>query len=79
MRDAHVEPQQPDAVRSGSPNRFFIPLSREGGRLEFLKRGLAIYRFVLGQSRQQELVQVLQNSDISRGELDARVMKLGVE
>jgi hypothetical protein len=38
-----------------------LPLSREQGQLRRLKRGLALYRLVFGQPRQQELLEYLEN------------------
>jgi hypothetical protein len=38
-----------------------LPLSREQGRLRRLKRGLALYRLVFGQPRQQELLEYLED------------------
>ncbi|MBE9113515.1 hypothetical protein IQ273_29485 [Nodosilinea sp. LEGE 07298] len=37
------------------------PLSRDGERLEALKRSLAVYRMVFGQNRQEDLVAYLLN------------------
>jgi hypothetical protein len=37
------------------------PLSRDGERLEALKRSLALYRMVFGQNRQEDLVAYLLN------------------
>jgi len=36
-----------------------LPLSREIGRMEQLKKSLVVYRSVIGQSRQQELLEFL--------------------
>jgi hypothetical protein len=38
-----------------------LPLSREQGQLRRLKRGLALYRLVFGQPRQQELLEYLES------------------
>ena len=38
-----------------------FPLSREQGQLRRLKRGLALYRLVFGQPRQQELLEYLED------------------
>jgi hypothetical protein len=37
------------------------PLSRDGERLEALRRSLAVYRMVFGQNRQEDLVAYLLN------------------
>lgn len=37
------------------------PLSRDGERLEALKRSLTVYRMVFGQNRQEDLVAYLLN------------------
>jgi hypothetical protein len=39
-----------------------LPLSREQGQIRRLKRGLALYRLVFGQPRQQELLEYLEDS-----------------
>ena len=39
-----------------------FPLSREHGQLRRLKRGLALYRLIFGQPRQQELLEYLEDS-----------------
>ena len=42
-----------------------LPLSREHGQLRRLKRGLALYRLIFGQPRQQELLEYLEDSTMS--------------
>jgi hypothetical protein len=39
-----------------------IPLSRDIGRIDNLKRGLVLYRMVFGQPRQEDLINYLQNT-----------------
>ena len=41
-----------------------LPLSREQGQLRRLKRGLALYRLVFGQPRQQELLEYLEDTSM---------------
>ena len=49
-----------------------IPLSRDQARLEAIRRTMAVYRLVVGQPRQDDLVQYLleQNGEISEEALD---------
>jgi hypothetical protein len=42
-----------------------LPLSREHGQLRRLKRGLALYRLIFGQPRQQEMLEYLEDSTMS--------------
>lgn len=56
-----------------------LPLSREIGRMAQLKQALAIYRAVIGQPRQQELVEFLSrhmDTDVSRAGIADLVVDL---
>lgn len=55
-----------------------LPLSREHERLEQLKRSLAIYRFVFGQPRQEELVELLSKGNVSVAEMEKWMVRLSV-
>lgn len=55
-----------------------LPLSREIGRLEQLKRSLVIYRSVIGQPRQQELLEFL-TAQLSEDELQIFVQNIAID
>jgi hypothetical protein len=55
-----------------------LPFSREVERLDGLRRALAIYRMVFGQSRQEDLITYLL-SQIPEGERDAIVGELQID
>lgn len=56
-----------------------LPFSSEVERLQRLKRSLAIYRVVFGQPRQEELLSLLENSDVTREELERWTISLKPE
>ena len=57
------------------------PLSRDQERLEAIRRTMAIYRMVVGQPRQDDLVQYLleQNSDVSATDLEVLSAELTID
>lgn len=57
------------------------PLSRDQERLEAIRRTMAIYRMVVGQPRQDDLVQYLleQNSDVSAIDLEVLSAELSID
>ncbi len=55
-----------------------LPLSRELGRLEQLKKALVAYRSVIGQPRQQELLEVL-TTQLSSSELQAVMSEFSID
>ncbi len=55
-----------------------LPLSREIGRIAPLKRALALYRAVMGQPRQQELVEFLART-LDEGDLQPLMHELVVD
>jgi len=66
----------PHKVRRCVP---MLPFSSEIGQLRRLKRSLAIYRVVFGQPRQEELLGLLENSDVDREELEQWMVSLKPE
>lgn len=58
-----------------------LPLSRELGQLQAIRRTLAVYRLVFGQPRQDDLVQYVieQNSEIQESELTEYCAKLNID
>ncbi len=63
----------PHKVRRCVP---LIPFSSEVSQLQRLKRSLAIYRAVFGQPRQEELLELLEGSEISREQLEEWTVSL---
>ena len=55
-----------------------LPLSREIGRMEQLKRSLVAYRSVIGQPRQQELLEFL-STHLSEGEIEEFVERVAID
>jgi hypothetical protein len=55
-----------------------LPLSRDLGRMESLRRSLAVYRMVFGQSRQEDLISYLL-TQIPEGELKEVIEDLRVD
>lgn len=53
-----------------------LPYSKEVEKLRRLKRSLAIYRVVFGQPRQEELLELLESSNVDRRELDEWAVRL---
>lgn len=53
-----------------------LPFSSEVEQFGRLKRSLAIYRVVFGQPRQQELLELLEHSDLRREDLEAWTISL---
>ncbi len=53
-----------------------VPFSSEVEQLRRLKRSLAIYRVVFGQPRQEELLQLLENSELTREQLEQWTVSL---
>lgn len=66
----------PHKVRRCVP---ILPFSSEIGQLRRLKRSLAIYRVVFGQPRQEELLGLLEQSDVDREELELWMVSLKPE
>ena len=60
---------------------FAPPLSRDKERLEAIRRTMAIYRLVIGQPRQDDLVQYLieQNSGVTEGDLENLSAELSID
>ena len=48
-----------------------LPLSRENGQLEQLRKQLALYRLAFGQPRQEDLLAYLSGRNLSPEEIDA--------
>lgn len=64
-----VFPDGPDKIRRHTP---VYPFSKDAERIDHLKKALVTYRMVLGQPRQEDLVNFLQQrfeKDIDRNEL----------
>jgi hypothetical protein len=55
-----------------------LPLSREIGRMEQLKRSLVAYRSVIGQPRQQELLEFL-SAHLSEDEIEEFVERVAID
>jgi hypothetical protein len=55
-----------------------LPLSREIGRMEQLKRSLVAYRSVIGQPRQQELLEFL-STHLSEDEIEEFVERMAID
>jgi hypothetical protein len=55
-----------------------LPLSREIGRMEQLKRSLVVYRSVIGQPRQQELLEFL-SAHLGEDEIEEFVERVAID
>jgi hypothetical protein len=53
-----------------------LPFSSEVEQFRRLKRSLAIYRVVFGQPRQQELLELLEHSELTREQLEQWTVSL---
>jgi hypothetical protein len=54
-----------------------LPFSREINRLELLKKALVAYRSVIGQPRQQEILETISNR-VSGSEINGVIRKISI-